>query len=173
MDFYTKSLKVVVAVEEQYLTTDILQAGVMERPVLPPNLETIRSAAAHFFKVFMLRIKRLTTLPGDLVLMVEQGLDIGNPAYGQLQKLHKVDTENVRVGGEEAGDASQAGYQATQGEADPNLQDYRATQGGRFAAAWEPKPSRALYITLTDGFHKVGAKKLMSIPISIQDCCSR
>ena len=44
----TKSLKVVVAVEEQYLTTDILQAGVMERPVLPPNLETIRSAAAHF-----------------------------------------------------------------------------------------------------------------------------
>ena len=120
MDFYTKSLKVVVAVEEQYLTTDILQAGVMERPVLPPNLETIRSAAAHFFKVFMLRIKRLTTLPGDLVLMVEQGLDIGNPAYGQLQKLHKVDTENVRVGGEEAGEASQAGYQATQGEADPN-----------------------------------------------------
>ena len=48
MDFYTKSLKVVVAVEEQYLSTDILQAGVMERPVLPPNLETIRSAAAHF-----------------------------------------------------------------------------------------------------------------------------
>ena len=48
MDFYTKSLKVVVAVEEQYLTTDILQAGVMERPVLPPNLETIMSAAAHF-----------------------------------------------------------------------------------------------------------------------------
>ena len=103
----------------------------------------------------MLRIKRLTTLPGDLVLMVEQGLDIGNPAYGQLQKLHKVDTENVRVGGEEAGEASQAGYQATQGEADPNLQVYQAIQGGRFAAAWEPKPSRALYITLTDGFNKV------------------
>ena len=52
-----------------------------------------------------------------------------------------MDTENVRVGGEEAGDATQAGYQAT--------------QGGRFAAAWEPKPSRALYITLTDGFNKV------------------
>ena len=28
----------------------------------------------------------------------------------------KVDTENARVGGEEAGDATQAGYQATQGE---------------------------------------------------------
>jgi len=119
--------EVVVAVEEQYLSADILQEGVMERPVLPPNLETIR----------------LTTLPGDLVLMVEQGLDIGNPAYGQLQKLHKMDTENARVGGEETGDATQAGYQAT--------------QGGRFAAAWEPKPSRALYITLTDGFHKVRA----------------
>ena len=79
----------------------------------------------------------------------------------------KMDTENARVGGEEAGEASQAGYQATQGEDDPNLQDDWAIQGGRFAAAWEPKPSRALYITLTDGFHKVGVKKLMSIPISI------
>jgi len=118
--------QVVAAVEEQYLSTDILQPGVMDRPVLPSNLETIR----------------LTTLPGNLVLMVEQGLDIGNPAYGQLQKLHKVDTENARVGGDET-DATQTGYQAT--------------QGGRFAAAWEPKPSRALYITLTDGFHKVKA----------------
>ena len=34
---------------------------------------------------------RSTSLPGNLVLMVEQGSDIGNPAYGQLQKLHKVD----------------------------------------------------------------------------------
>ena len=51
-----------------------------------------------------------------------------------------MDTENARVGGEET-DATQAGYQAT--------------QGGRFAAAWEPKPSRALYISLTDGFNKV------------------
>ena len=57
----------------------------------------------------------------------------------------QVDTENARVGGEET-DATQTGYQAT--------------QGGRFAAAWEPKPSRALYITLTDGFHKVTIKKL-------------
>ena len=32
---------------------------------------------------------------------VEHGVDIGNPAYGQLQKIHSVDTENVRVGGEE------------------------------------------------------------------------
>ena len=54
--------------------------------------------------------------------------------------MTQVDTENARVGGEET-DATQTGYQAT--------------QGGRFAAAWEPKPSRALYITLTDGFHKV------------------
>ena len=51
-----------------------------------------------------------------------------------------MDTENARVGGEET-DATQAGYQAT--------------QGGRFAAAWEPKPSRALYISLTDGFNTV------------------
>ena len=45
-------LKVVAAVEEQYLSTDILQEGVMERPVLPPNLETLR--LSHFQKVFML-----------------------------------------------------------------------------------------------------------------------
>ena len=45
-------LKVVVAVYEQYLDFDILQADVMERPVLPPNLETIR--LSHFQKVFML-----------------------------------------------------------------------------------------------------------------------
>lgn len=51
-----------------------------------------------------------------------------------------MDTENARVGGEET-DATQTGYQAT--------------QGGRFAAAWEPKPSRALYISLTDGFNTV------------------
>ena len=57
--------------------------------------------------------------------------------------MTQVDTENARVGGEET-DATQTGYQAT--------------QGGRFAAAWEPKPSRALYITLTDGFHKVTIK---------------
>ena len=44
-------------------------------------------------------MKRLTTLPGDLVLMVEQGLDIGNPAYGQLQKLHKVEGMDVDVDG--------------------------------------------------------------------------
>ena len=39
---YTTGHKVVAAVEEQFLSTDILQPGVMERPVLPPNLETIR-----------------------------------------------------------------------------------------------------------------------------------
>jgi len=116
--------QVIEAVEEQYLSTNILDQGVMERPVLPNNLEATRS----------------TTLPGNLVLMVEKTLDVGNPAYGQLQKLHKVDTENARVGGEET-DATQTGYQAT--------------QGGRFAAAWEPKPSRALYISLTDGFNTV------------------
>ena len=48
----TNTLKVVAAVEEQYLSTDILQEGVMERPVLPPNLETLR--LSHSQKVFML-----------------------------------------------------------------------------------------------------------------------
>ena len=49
----------------------------------------------HFiFKWFLVvnaYTPRSTSLPGNLVLMVEQGSDIGNPAYGQLQKLHKVD----------------------------------------------------------------------------------
>ena len=52
MENSTNCLKVVAAVEEQYLSTDILQEGVMERPLLPPNLETLR--LSHFRKVFML-----------------------------------------------------------------------------------------------------------------------
>ena len=55
MEIDMNSLKVVAAVEEQYLSTDILQAGVMERPVLPPNLmdqemtrEELESKATKF-----------------------------------------------------------------------------------------------------------------------------
>ena len=91
MRFIPIVLKVVAAVEEQYLSTNILQEGVMERPLLPPNLEAIRLEALKGFYTVNFFLQRLTTLPGNLVLMVEQGLDIGNPAYGQLQKLHKVE----------------------------------------------------------------------------------
>ena len=62
-----------------------------------------------------------------------------------------MDTENARVGGEET-DATQTGYQAT--------------QGGRFAAAWEPKPSRALYISLTDGFNTVEQIIYMDVKVA-------
>ena len=72
-------------------------------------------------------------------------MDVGTPAYGQLQKLHSVDTENVRVGAEE-------GEEVTQGSG-----GYQATQGARYQAAWQPKASRALYITLTDGLQSVKA----------------
>ena len=49
MRFIPIVLKVVAAVEEQYLSTNILQEGVMERPLLPPNLEAIRLEALKGF----------------------------------------------------------------------------------------------------------------------------
>ena len=126
--------QVVLEVQQQWLDTDITAAGVMDRPVLPADL-----AAA-----------RVVHLPGNYVVMVEQATDVGSPAYGQLQKLHQVDVENARVGEEEG---------ATQGQLAT-----QATQGGRHQAAWEPRPSRALSLALTDGSQRVRGLEEAPLP---------
>ena len=63
-------------------------------------------------------------------------VDIGQSVYSQLQTLLKVDNQNTEVSADS--EASQA-------------------QGGRFKAAWEPKASRMLKLTLTDGFKNIYA----------------
>ena len=69
-----------------------------------------------------------------IVLQVVKCVDIGQSAYAQLQNMLKVDTENVSVSADtETGGSNQ------------------------FKAAWEPKQSRMLKFSLTDGFHEIGA----------------
>ena len=126
--------QVVLEVQQQWLDTDITVAGVMDRPVLPADLVAAR----------------VVHLPGNYVVMVEQATDVGSPAYGQLQKLHQVDVENARVGEEEG---------ATQGQLAT-----QATQGGRHQAAWEPRPSRALSLALTDGSQRVRGLEEAPLP---------
>jgi len=122
-------------VQEQWLSADLTSDGVQEGPCLPENLTD--------------QVK--VRLPGRYLLQVQYGYDIGNPAYGQLQKLRQIDVENQRVSADDSQMSQGAGNQ-TQGEG-----GYQATQGGRFQAAWEPKPSRMMFLTLTDGFHTVSA----------------
>jgi len=121
--------EVLLKLQEQWLITDITTPGVMERPVLPPNL-------ADSVKI---------DLPGQYSLQVQHGHDVGSPAYGQLQKLHQVDLENARVSADDslASQAGQGGYQAT--------------QGGKFVQSWEPKPQRVMMLTISDGFQTVEA----------------
>jgi len=121
--------QVLLKLQEQWLITDITTSGVMERPVLPGNLsEAVR-----------------VELPGQYTLQVQHGHDVGSPAYGQLQKLHQVDLENARVSADDslASQAGQGGYQAT--------------QGGKYAQSWEPRPQRVMMLTVTDGFQTVEA----------------
>ena len=96
--------------QEQWSLTDLRTPGLMEGPVLPAGLD---QAAKQ-------------TLPGRYHLQVLSAHDAGSPAYGQLQKLHQVETaalqhsstlssvqveqENVRVSAE---DASQVLYAST------------------------------------------------------------
>ena len=91
--------------QEQWRLTDLRTPGLMEAPSLPAGLD---QAAKQ-------------TLPGRYHLQVLSAHDAGSPAYGQLQKLHQVETaaqlhthsavqveqENVRVSAE---DASQVMY---------------------------------------------------------------
>ena len=83
--------------------------GVQDAPCLPPGLAD--------------QVK--CQLPGRYLLQVQYGYDIGNPAYGQLQKLREIDVENQRVSADDS-QASQGVGNQTQGEG-----GYQATQGGR------------------------------------------
>ena len=121
--------QVVLKLQEQWLITDITTPGVMERQVLPPDLfECVK-----------------VELPAQYTLQLQHGHDVGSPAYGQLQKLHQVDLENARVSADDS-QASQAGQGG-----------YQATQGGKFIQSWEPRPSRVMMLTLTDGFQTIEA----------------
>ena len=121
--------QLLLKLKEQWLITDIATPGLMDRAVLPENLaESVKKE-----------------LSGQYCLQVQYGHDIGTPAYGQLQKLHKVDLENARVSADDS-QASQAGQGG-----------YQATQGGNYLQSWEPRPQRVMMLTLTDGYQTVEA----------------
>eukprot|EP00092_Neocalanus_flemingeri_P023050 GFUD01024984.1.p1 GENE.GFUD01024984.1~~GFUD01024984.1.p1 ORF type:complete len:575 (-),score=229.89 GFUD01024984.1:71-1795(-) len=123
------SAQVLLKLQEQWLITDLTTPGVMDRPMLPPNLsECVKE-----------------DLPGQYTLQVQHGHDVSSPAYGQLQKLHQVDRDNARVSADDS-QASQAGQGG-----------YQATQGGRYQQGWEPRPQRIMLLTVTDGFQTVEA----------------
>jgi len=122
---------------EQWSLTDISTPGVMDRFVLPPNLDS----------------NPPTSLPGTYSLQVQHGYDIGSPAYGQLQKLHNVDLENARVSADDS-QASQAGQGG-----------YQASQGGQFQQSWEPRAQRMMLLTLTDGQQTVEAMEHQIIKV--------
>jgi len=129
--------QILLKLKEQWLITDIQTPGVMERSVFPPNLsECVKDV-----------------LPGQYTLQVQHGHDIGSPAYGQLQKLHKVNLENARVSVDDS-QASQLGQA-----------EYQATQGGKFTASWEPKPQRVMMLTISDGFQTVEAMEHQPIKL--------
>jgi len=110
-------------VQDQWLSADITNEGVQDAPCLPPGLAD--------------QVK--CQLPGRYLLQVQYAYDIGNPAYGQLQKLRNVDVENLSISGE-------YGYEATQGET-------------KFQDSWIPKPKRMMMLKLTDGFQTVQARE--------------
>ncbi|ELU15357.1 hypothetical protein CAPTEDRAFT_174324 [Capitella teleta] len=74
-------------------------------------------------------LKQQTKVPlsGIFNLQINSVVDVGAPFYGQLQKVRGTDNANVEV----------TATQATQ------------------AARWEPKPSRMLMLSVTDGTHDV------------------
>lgn len=122
--------------QEQWSLTDLRTPGLMEAPSLPAGLD---QAAKQ-------------TLPGRYHLQVLSAHDAGSPAYGQLQKLHQVEQENVRVSAEDASQATQGGG------------GYSVTQGAGQQAAWQPRPQRHLLLTLTDGFQTVRAMEHQPLP---------
>eukprot|EP00092_Neocalanus_flemingeri_P039657 GFUD01043189.1.p1 GENE.GFUD01043189.1~~GFUD01043189.1.p1 ORF type:complete len:576 (-),score=226.10 GFUD01043189.1:202-1929(-) len=131
------SAQVLLKLQEQWLITDLTTPGVMDRPMLPPNLsECVKE-----------------DLPGQYTLQVQHGHDVSSPAYGQLQKLHQVDRDNARVSADDS-QASQAGQGG-----------YQATQGGRYQQCWEPRPQRIMMLTITDGFQTVEAMEHQVIKV--------
>ncbi|XP_066967746.1 recQ-mediated genome instability protein 1-like isoform X2 [Macrobrachium rosenbergii] len=79
--------------------------------------------------------KRNTMLNGQFVLQVNQIRDIGHPAYVQLQKLRKTEGGNAAVSADK-----------------------------QYQPLWEPKPSRMLFMQMTDGTSVVQGMEYRFIP---------
>ncbi|XP_072161869.1 uncharacterized protein [Bemisia tabaci] len=101
---------------DQWLLADLCDVGV---PCLPPNLSTRHSSV----------------LQGCLTLQVNEVMNVGQPAYAQLQKVRKLATENAEVN------------------------DNKPT-----TQAWEPKGGRMLRLIMTDGVQKVFGMEYKPIP---------
>lgn len=72
---------------------------------------------------------------------VNYAVDIGNSSYSQLQKIYKLENENTRVSADTS-DETQSQYQPSQGQ---------------FVSSWEPKASRMLKLSITDGIQTLEA----------------
>jgi len=129
--------RLILGVQEQWLTTDISTPDTMDHSTIPRDFSSIQKF----------------TLNGKISLQVNYGYDIGNPAYGQLQKIYKMENENTKVSAED-NDSTQSGYHPSQ---------------GRFVASWEPKPSRMLSLNLTDGFQTFTAFEHQTIGVLPND----
>ncbi|XP_010794996.1 recQ-mediated genome instability protein 1 [Notothenia coriiceps] len=102
---------------DQWLLTDLRDLG---HPVLPESLSQAQK----------------TELSGTFCVQVDSLLDIGQPAYGQLQKWKGSDVANDDVS---------AVTQATQ-------------------RPWEARPTRMLLLQVTDGVQSLEAMEYQSIP---------
>ncbi|KAK3888920.1 hypothetical protein Pcinc_007050 [Petrolisthes cinctipes] len=80
--------------------------------------------------------QRLTTITGYFAVQVNQVRNVGQPAYVQLQKVQKADTQNTSVSAEQP-----------------------------HQPAWEPKPTRMLLMQITDGTSVVHGMEYRTIPI--------
>ncbi|XP_064106317.1 recQ-mediated genome instability protein 1-like isoform X2 [Macrobrachium nipponense] len=79
--------------------------------------------------------KRNTMLNGQFVLQVNQIRDVGHPAYVQLQKLRKTEGGNAAISADK-----------------------------QYQPLWEPKPSRMLFMQMTDGTSVVQGMEYRFIP---------
>ncbi len=126
--------KIVKAIREQWLITDIRDDGVQAKQQL--KAEWTRETT------------KKVVIKDSLVLQILSAIDIGQSAYGQLQTLLKVKNENTRVTADNDNESQLTASGGTQ---------YRQ-------AAWEPKPTRMLKLSLTDGFKTIHAVEHETIP---------
>lgn len=85
-----------------------------------------------------LSARKIVIKQAFICLQILSALDIAKPAYAQLQDLLKVDNDNVAISSE--------------------------VESNQFKAAWEPKGSRVMKLTLTDGFKEIQAMEHEFIP---------
>lgn len=114
------------ACQDQWLSTDIRAEGIQ---TIPANFR---------LPIERIRQELKTTIPsGFYTFQVIQAIDVGSAAYGQLQRLNRIQDENSKVSAE--------------------------TEKS-FVAAWEPKSSRMLKLWLHNGMHLVQGLEHHMIP---------